>query len=97
MPTAVIITAIICVTLIVICLIPRRNGKPEQKQEYDYHVVHVNVPRGVLNAVEQGIRTALFAFDGEVIAVYADPYYPDMPTPTYSIVIRTPKKAQEKE
>ena len=94
MPTGIIITAIICVTLVILCALMRVR-RPQKEQEYEYHVVHANVPRGAVNAIEQGIRTALLVFPGEVVAVCNDPYYQDMSAPTYSIVIKTPKKDQK--
>ena len=94
MPTGIIITAIICVTVIILCALSRIR-RPKDDQEYEYNVVHTNVPRGTPNALEQGIRTALLVFPGEIVSVCNDPFYPDMSCPTYSIVIKTPKKAKK--
>lgn len=96
MPTGIIITAIICVTLVVICLIPHCK-KAAKTSEYEYNVVHANAPQNAVNAIEQGIRTALLVFPGEIVAVVPDPIWPGMKVPTYSIVIKTPKKVKQND
>lgn len=90
MTAGVIITAIICVTLIIICLIPRRN---EKAKEYRYNVVHVSLPREKqTTGIEEGIRAGLSVFGGEVVAIINEPFYPDMKAPRYQIIFKCPVK-----
>ena len=90
MTAGVIITAIICVTLIIICLIPRRK---EKDQEYEYNVIHVTLPREKQHTgIMEGIRAGLSVFGGEVVAIINEPYYPDMKAPMYQIIFKCPVK-----
>ena len=93
MPTGIIITAIICVTLIVLVVISRPKV---QKGVYEYKVVHVENPRGAHDAIEKGIAAATNVFPGEVVAVCNDPFYEGMKAPTYSVVVKIQKKVERK-
>lgn len=93
MPTGIIITAIICVTLIVLVAMSRSKAK---KGVYEYRVVHIENPRGMTDAIEKGIAAATNVFPGEVVAVCNDPFYEGMRAPTYSVVVKVPKKVEQK-
>lgn len=93
MPTGIIITAIICVTLVILVAMSRSKS---QKGAYEYKVVHIENPRGINDAIEKGIAAATHVFPGEVVAVCNDPYYPDMKSPMYSVVIRSPKRTPKR-
>ena len=97
MTPGIIITAIICVTIVAILIVSElfaTRSKP--KEEYEYRVVHIEYPRGINDAIEKGIVAATHVFPGEVVAVCNDPYYPDMKSPMYSVVIRSPKRAPKR-
>ena len=93
MNAGIIITAIICVTLIVLVAMSRSKDK---KAAFEYKVVHIENPRGMNDAIEKGIAAAIKVFPGEVVAVCNDPFYEGMKAPTYSVVIRIPKKVTHK-
>lgn len=94
MPTGIIITAIICVTLIVLVAMSRSKA---QKGVYEYKVVHIENPRNAHDAIEKGIAAATHVFPGEVVAVCNDPFYEGMKAPTYSVVIKTPIRGKRDE
>lgn len=94
MPTGIIITAIICVTLVVLVAMSRSK---DRKGAYEYKVVHVENPRGIDDAIEKGIAAATHVFPGEVVAVCNDPFYEGMRAPTYSVVVRIQKKAKQND
>ena len=94
MPTGIIITAIICVTLVILVAMSRSKS---QKGAYEYKVVHIENPRGIDDAIEKGVAAATNIFPGEVVAVCNDPFYPDMKAPTYSVVVRVPKKVKRND
>lgn len=97
MTPGIIITAIVCVTIVAILIVSElfaTRSKP--KEEYEYRVVHIEYPRGINDAIEKGIVAATHVFPGEVVAVCNDPYYPDMKSPMYSVVIRSPKRSPKR-
>jgi len=94
MTPGIIITAIICVTLVILVAMSRSKS---QKGAYEYKVVHIENPRGIDDAIEKGIAAATNIFPGEVVAVCNDPFYPDMKAPTYSVVVRVPKKVKRND
>ena len=94
MTPGIIITAIICVTLVILVVMSRSKS---QKGAYEYKVVHIENPRGIDDAIEKGIAAATNIFPGEVVAVCNDPFYPDMNAPTYSVVVRVPKKVKRND
>lgn len=98
MTPGITITAIICVTIVTILIVSELfTTRSKSKEEYEYRVVHIEYPRGINDAIEKGIAAATHVFPGEVVAVCNDPFYPDMKAPTYSVVVRVPKKVKRND